>query len=143
MPSGAPRGMPSTTPGRSRTARGNPRPIPRADNQTIPHRKEIFVPTEVPAATAHPMQFPRFDLEGQTALVTGAARGIGRAIALALAQAGANVALGLRQPGSAQGLVDEIGAMGRRATAVAMDVRRLEQIAPAVEEVRRAFGRLD
>ena len=99
--------------------------------------------TEVPAATANAMEFPRFDLEGQTALVTGAARGIGRAIALALAHAGADVALGLRQPGSAQGLVDEIGAMGRRATAVAMDVRRLERIAPAVEEVRRAFGRLD
>ncbi|TMB48953.1 MAG: SDR family oxidoreductase, partial [Chloroflexi bacterium] len=89
------------------------------------------------------MKFPRFDLEGQTALVTGAARGIGRAIALALAQAGADVALGLRQPGSAEDLVDEIQAMGRRATAVAMDVRRLEQIAPAVDEVRTTFGRLD
>src|SRR5438876_579282 len=89
------------------------------------------------------MKFPRFDLEGQTALVTGAARGIGRAIALALAQAGADVALGLRQPGSAEDLVDEIQAMGRRATAVAMDVRRLEQIALAVDEVRTTFGRLD
>src|SRR5437763_1129246 len=82
---------------------------------------------EAPVAAANAMEFPRFDLEGQTALVTGAARGIGRAIALALAQAGADVALGLRQPGSAEDLVDEIQAMGRRATAVAMDVRRLEQ----------------
>ena len=89
--------------------------------------------TEVPAATAKAMEFPRFDLEGQTALVTGAARGIGRAIALALAQAGADVALGLRQPGSAEDLVDEM----------AMDVRRLEQMAPAVDEVRTTFGRLD
>ena len=41
-------------------------------------------------------KFPQFDLQGQTALVTGAARGLGRAISLALANAGANVALGLR-----------------------------------------------
>ncbi len=40
--------------------------------------------------------FPRFDLNGQVALVTGAARGLGRAISLALAHAGANIALGLR-----------------------------------------------
>jgi NAD(P)-dependent dehydrogenase (short-subunit alcohol dehydrogenase family) len=42
------------------------------------------------------LAFPRFDLEGQTALVTGAARGIGRSTALALANAGADVAMGLR-----------------------------------------------
>jgi len=97
------------------------------------------VATEAPVAAANAMKFPRFDLEGQTALVTGAARGSGRAIALALAHAGADVALGLRQPGSAQGLVDEIGAMGRRATAVAMDVRRLEQIAPAEDVIEEDF----
>src|SRR5438128_32762 len=130
-------------PGSSRTAQAHWSPTVRADNQPIPTGRRSLVAAEVPAAAANAMEFPRFDLEGQAALVTGAARGIGRAIALALAQAGADVALGLRQPGSAEDLVDEIQAMGRRATAVAMDVRRLEQIALAVDEVRTTFGRLD
>ena len=43
-------------------------------------------------------EYPRFDLSGQVALVTGAARGLGRAISLALAQAGSDVALGLVDP---------------------------------------------
>ena len=87
--------------------------------------------------------YPRFDLEGQTALITGAARGIGRSIALALAHAGADVALGLRQSGTADDLLDEIASMGRRTTSVAMDVRRLDQIGPAVEAVTSSLGRLD
>jgi NAD(P)-dependent dehydrogenase (short-subunit alcohol dehydrogenase family) len=87
--------------------------------------------------------FPRFDLSGQTALVTGAHRGLGRAIALALANAGADVALGLRDVASASDLADEIGAMGRRALPVQMDVRRLDQIGSAVDEVVAGLGRLD
>jgi NAD(P)-dependent dehydrogenase (short-subunit alcohol dehydrogenase family) len=88
-------------------------------------------------------EFPRFDLEGQTALVTGAARGIGRSVALALAHAGADVALGLRRAGTADDLVDEIASMGRRALAVEMDVLRLDGIRQAVTAVRDRFGRLD
>ena len=87
--------------------------------------------------------FPRFDLAGQTALVTGAARGIGRSIALALANAGADVVLGLRQAGTADDLVAQIQGMGRRALPVEMDLRRLEQIGPAVDQAVDAFGRLD
>lgn len=87
--------------------------------------------------------FPRFDLTGQTALVTGAARGLGRAISVALANAGADVALGLRDAGGESDLADEIRALGRRALPVAMDVRRLDQIEAAVETVVREFGRLD
>ena len=89
------------------------------------------------------MTFPSFDLTGQTALVTGAARGLGRAIALALADAGADVALGLRGPGTADDLVAAIQAMGRRSIAVPMDVRRLDQITAAVDRVATEFGRLD
>jgi NAD(P)-dependent dehydrogenase (short-subunit alcohol dehydrogenase family) len=88
--------------------------------------------------------FPRFDLHGRTALVTGAARGIGRATALALAHAGADVALGLRDPdGATNGLTGYIEALGRRALRVAMDVRRLDQIERAVETTVAEFGRLD
>jgi NAD(P)-dependent dehydrogenase (short-subunit alcohol dehydrogenase family) len=87
--------------------------------------------------------FPRFDLAGRTALVTGAARGIGRTIALALADAGADVALGLRDPSSAADLEQAITAMGRRSMRVAMDVRHVDQIATAVEAVVAGFGHLD
>ena len=87
--------------------------------------------------------YPSFTLTGQTALVTGAARGLGRAIALALADAGADVALGLRAAGTADDLLADIRAMGRRALAVPMDVTDLVQIGPAVEAVVAEFGRLD
>src|SRR2546423_193180 len=87
--------------------------------------------------------YPRFDLTGQTALVTGAARGIGHAVALALAHAGADVALGLRDPSTGGELVGAIRAQGRRALPVAMDVRNLGQIETAIDTVVGEFGRLD
>jgi NAD(P)-dependent dehydrogenase (short-subunit alcohol dehydrogenase family) len=87
--------------------------------------------------------FPRFDLEGRTALVTGAARGLGRAIALALCDAGADVALGLRDPSAGADLADELKDMGRRTTRLAMDVRDLGQVGAAVSETVATFGRLD
>ena len=74
-------------------------------------------------------EYPRFDLTGQVALVTGAARGIGNSIALALAHAGADVALGLRDAATAGSLPDEIEAMGRKALPVQMDVTDLGQFA--------------
>lgn len=87
--------------------------------------------------------YPSFALTRQTALVTGAARGLGRAIALALAHAGADVALGLRREGTADDLCAEIEAMGRRAMSVPMDVTRLDEIDRAVGAVVDRFGRLD
>lgn len=87
--------------------------------------------------------FPKFDLNGQVALVTGAARGLGRAISLALANAGAEVALGLRDRNTGSDLVNEIEAMGRRALPLQMDMAHLDQISSAVEEAVGHFGRLD
>jgi NAD(P)-dependent dehydrogenase (short-subunit alcohol dehydrogenase family) len=84
-----------------------------------------------------------FDLTGQTALVTGAARGLGRAIALSLAEAGADVALGLRDQSSDGGLVAEIEALGRRALTLVMDVTDLKQSRAAIDTAVAEFGRLD
>ena len=76
-------------------------------------------------------------------MVTGAARGIGTTIALAFADAGADVALGLRDGTDGEELEAEIAKMGRRSIRVAMDVRDLAQITTAVDEVVAAFGHLD
>jgi NAD(P)-dependent dehydrogenase (short-subunit alcohol dehydrogenase family) len=87
--------------------------------------------------------FPRFDLHGQTALVTGAARGLGRAISLALANAGADVALGLRDVTTGNELVREIEALGRKALPLQMDVTHLDQIFRAVDDTVAHFQKLD
>src|SRR6266705_2869576 len=89
------------------------------------------------------MQFPRFDLAGQVSLVTGAARGLGRSISLALAHAGSDVALGLRDIHSSGTLVSEIETLGRKALPLQMDVTHLDQIFRAVEQAAAHFGRLD
>jgi NAD(P)-dependent dehydrogenase (short-subunit alcohol dehydrogenase family) len=85
----------------------------------------------------------RFDLDGRTALVTGAARGLGRAIALALAEAGADVALGLRDAPRDDGLADEIRAFGRRALPLQMDVTRLDEVDAAVAATVDQLGSID
>jgi NAD(P)-dependent dehydrogenase (short-subunit alcohol dehydrogenase family) len=85
----------------------------------------------------------RFDLDGRTALVTGAARGLGRAIALALAEAGADVALGLRDVSREDGAVDEIRALGRRVLPLQMDVTRVIEVEAAVAETVAQLGSLD
>jgi NAD(P)-dependent dehydrogenase (short-subunit alcohol dehydrogenase family) len=88
-------------------------------------------------------EFPRFDLNGQIALVTGAARGLGHALALALAHAGADVALGFRDVHTGAELVGQIESMGRRALPLQMDMTKLDQIRAAVAAAASHFGRLD
>jgi NAD(P)-dependent dehydrogenase (short-subunit alcohol dehydrogenase family) len=87
--------------------------------------------------------FPSFALEGQVALVTGAARGIGNACALALAHAGADIALGLRDVQTGGELTNQIEAMGRRVLCLQMDVTHLDQIQQAIDETVAHFGKLD
>jgi NAD(P)-dependent dehydrogenase (short-subunit alcohol dehydrogenase family) len=86
---------------------------------------------------------PRFDVSGKIALVTGAARGLGRAIALALAEAGADVALGLRDVSRDSGVAAEVAARGRRPLPLQMDMMQPEEIRRAVDHTFRHFGRLD
>jgi NAD(P)-dependent dehydrogenase (short-subunit alcohol dehydrogenase family) len=88
-------------------------------------------------------QFPRFDLAGQVVLVTAAARGLGRACALACAHAGADIALGLRDIEADNGTVRDIEALGRRVLPLQMDVTRLDQIRDAVAEAHARFGKID
>jgi NAD(P)-dependent dehydrogenase (short-subunit alcohol dehydrogenase family) len=88
-------------------------------------------------------EFPNFRLDGQVALVTGAARGLGRATALALAQAGADVALGLRDASTAGDLADDIRALGRRVERLQLDVTKLPDIGSAVDAAVARLGRID
>ena len=88
-------------------------------------------------------EFPRFDLTGQVALVTGAARGLGRAISLALANAGADVALGFRDANAGGDVASQVESMGRRALPVQLDVTRLDQVFRAVDDTTRGLGRID
>jgi NAD(P)-dependent dehydrogenase (short-subunit alcohol dehydrogenase family) len=89
------------------------------------------------------MDYPQFELTGQVALVTGAARGLGRAISLALAHAGADVALGLRDVKADAGITAEIRHMGRRALPLQMDLSNMEQIRRAVDDTVKEFGCID
>ena len=86
---------------------------------------------------------PSYDLTGKAALVTGGGRGLGRAIALALADAGADIALGLRDAASGAELVAEIEGMGRRCVPLQMDVLDLEQSYAAIDNAIAAFGAID
>jgi NAD(P)-dependent dehydrogenase (short-subunit alcohol dehydrogenase family) len=88
-------------------------------------------------------EYPSFDLAGQVALVTGAARGLGRAISLALAHAGADAALGFRDKAAAGDLARQITSMGRRALPLQMDVTRLDEIFTAVKQTDAFFGHID
>ncbi|HVT94179.1 MAG TPA: glucose 1-dehydrogenase [Bryobacteraceae bacterium] len=85
----------------------------------------------------------QFDLSGRVALVTGAARGLGRSISIALARAGADIALGLRDVHTGTGVAAEIESLGRRCLPLQMDVTRLNEIGNAVENTVSRFGKLD
>jgi 3-oxoacyl-[acyl-carrier protein] reductase len=83
-------------------------------------------------------------LDGRTALVTGGSRGVGRAVALMLARAGADVAIGYRsRAAQAEAVAKEIGALGRRAIAVGGDLAEPAAADRMAAAVTKGFGRLD
>ncbi|MEG5263338.1 SDR family oxidoreductase [Pseudomonas sp. JDS28PS106] len=84
-----------------------------------------------------------FDLNGKIALVSGASRGIGEAIARLLARQGAHVLVSSRKAESCQHVADAIIADGGQATALACHIGELEQIDALFGQIRERFGRLD
>jgi len=83
------------------------------------------------------------NLEGQVAVVTGASQGIGKACALALAEAGAQVALGSRNVEKLGEVAREIEAMGKKALALALDVSNRQSVAEAIGKTQEAWGRIE
>lgn len=84
-----------------------------------------------------------FSLTGKVALVTGASQGIGRETALALAEAGANIAIAARNEEKLARLAEEIAARGCAALVVKMDVADVEQVKAGFKSVLEKFGKLD
>lgn len=85
-----------------------------------------------------------FDLSGRTALITGGAKRVGRAVALTLAKAGADVVINYRSSSlEAEELVNEIKSLGRRAWAVRADLSVAEELEGLVDEVIRNVGSFD
>jgi sorbose reductase len=85
----------------------------------------------------------RFSLEGRAALVTGAGQGIGRAFALALAEAGADVAIVDINPSTAHSVAHQIAALGRTSLALEIDVTQSSQVQRMIETIIGAWGKLD
>ena len=84
-----------------------------------------------------------FNFSGKTAIVTGAGRGIGRVIALGLAEAGANVVLCSRTKAEIDGVADEIRTKGGKALSVVTDLTVHEQLENLVNSTIKEFGRID
>ncbi len=92
------------------------------------------------------IDYSSFGLTDKVAIVTGASQGIGRAIAVGLAQAGAHVVLAKHPEGRHEeiaGVQAEIEGVGRRAPIVMVDVANVEQVRSMVTQAKQAFGRID
>jgi NAD(P)-dependent dehydrogenase (short-subunit alcohol dehydrogenase family) len=89
------------------------------------------------------MNLPLFSLEGRLAIVTGAGRGIGKAIAMAFAHAGADIIAAARTSAQIEETAIEVRRLGRRALAVETDVLKIDQIERMLRKGVDSFGRVD
>ena len=89
------------------------------------------------------MEIPDFRLDDRVAVVTGASRGIGRAVALGLARAGAHVVLAARRMPDLEAVAGEVAVLGHRALPVAAHMGRRPDIDRLFDTARQEFGRLD
>ena len=89
------------------------------------------------------MTVASFSLAGKVAIVTGGSRGIGRSIAVALAEAGADVCVAARKPEALEESVAAVRATGRRGIAVPTNVRDLAALQNLVDETKKQLGRID
>src|SRR5665647_3798894 len=83
------------------------------------------------------------NLAGQTVLVTGGSKGIGRAICLALAMEGANIIIASRNESKIKAIVDKLKKMGCKALAIQADVRNEEDVRHLISRTVDEYGRLD
>lgn len=83
------------------------------------------------------------DLQGRVALVTGASQGIGKACALALAEAGADLALGARNQFNLQCVAKDVEDRGRKALVLNLDVSQFELVTESVARALQEFGKID
>src|SRR6185503_13330721 len=113
----------------------------------VPHRRgraqrSVFLISrsfmEVP-----PMAIADFSLAGKVAIVTGGSRGIGRSIAIALAEHGADVAIAARKPEALAEATAAVSETGRRAIAVPTNVRRIDELRALVDQTQSQLGRVD
>ena len=89
------------------------------------------------------MPIADFSLAGKVAIVTGGSRGIGRSIAIALAEHGADVAIAARKPDALAEATAAVAETGRRAIAVPTNVRRIDELRALVDQTQAQLGRVD
>jgi NAD(P)-dependent dehydrogenase (short-subunit alcohol dehydrogenase family) len=89
------------------------------------------------------MSNPTFRLDGKVAVITGASKGLGRAMALGFAEAGADIVVSSRKLDACESVAAQVRATGRRALAVACHVGRWDDCAQLVERTVAEFGRID
>lgn len=109
----------------------------------LPQTTDTLAKTNMNKDQETSLSQPSHPLTGQVALVTGGGRGIGRSIAVAYAQAGADVCVMARTTGEIQAVAKEITGMGRKAIALTADVTDRSAVEQAVTEFSENFERLD